>query len=41
MVEDLWRKLFDLQKERAEAQFRDFQAWFEKSAQLAQQDMRS
>jgi hypothetical protein len=36
VVEDLWRKLFDLQKEQAESQFRDFQAWIEKSAGLVQ-----
>jgi hypothetical protein len=36
IVEDLWRKLFELQKQQAEAQFRDFQAWIEKSAGLAQ-----
>jgi hypothetical protein len=32
LVEELWRKLFDLQKDQAESQFRDFQAWFSKSA---------
>jgi hypothetical protein len=36
IVEDLWRKLFDLQKQQAESQFRDFQTWFEKSAGLVQ-----
>jgi len=36
VVEDLWRKLFDLQKQQAESQFRDFQTWFEKSAGLVQ-----
>jgi Rad3-related DNA helicase len=36
VVEELWRKLFDLQKQQAESQFRDFQTWFEKSAGLAQ-----
>jgi hypothetical protein len=36
MVEDLWRKLFDLQKEQSEAQFRDFQTFYEKSAALVQ-----
>jgi hypothetical protein len=36
VVEDLWRKLFDLQKQQAETQFRDFQTWFEKSAGLVQ-----
>lgn len=34
MVEDLWRKLFDLQKEQSESQFRDFQTFYEKSAAL-------
>jgi hypothetical protein len=37
LVEDLWRRLFDLQKEQAEGQFRDFQSWFEKSAGLVQE----
>jgi hypothetical protein len=36
LVEELWRKLFDLQKQQAEVQFRDFQSWFEKSAGLVQ-----
>ena len=36
VVEDLWRRLFDLQKEQAESQFRDFQSWLEKSAGLVQ-----
>jgi hypothetical protein len=36
-VEDLWRKLYDLQKEQAETQFRDFQGWYEKSAAIAQE----
>ena len=36
MVEDLWRKLFDLQKEQSESQFRDFQTFYEKSAALVQ-----
>jgi hypothetical protein len=36
VVEELWRKLFELQKQQAESQFRDFQAWFEKSAGLVQ-----
>lgn len=34
MIEDLWRKLFDLQKEQSESQFRDFQTFYEKSAAL-------
>jgi hypothetical protein len=37
LVEELWRKLFDLQKEQAESQFRDFQTWISKSAGLAQE----
>jgi hypothetical protein len=37
VVEDLWRKLFDLQKVQAETQFRDFQEWFNKSAGLVQE----
>jgi hypothetical protein len=36
LIEELWRKLFELQKQQAEGQFRDFQAWFEKSAGLVQ-----
>jgi len=36
MVEDLWRKLFELQKDQSESQFRDFQAFYEKSASLVQ-----
>ena len=36
MVEDLWRKLFDLQKDQSESQFRDFQTFYEKSAALVQ-----
>ena len=36
MVEDLWRKLFELQKEQSESQFRDFQSFYEKSAALVQ-----
>jgi len=36
MVEELWRKLFDLQKEQSESQFRDFQTFYEKSAALVQ-----
>ena len=37
VVEDLWRKLFDLQKVQAESQFRDFQEWFQKSAGLVRE----
>jgi hypothetical protein len=36
MVEDLWRKLFELQKEQSESQFKDFQSFYEKSAALVQ-----
>lgn len=36
MVEDLWRKLFELQKEQSESQVRDFQTFYEKSASLVQ-----
>ena len=36
MIEDLWRKLFDLQKQQSESQFRDFQTFYEKSAALVQ-----
>ena len=36
MVEDLWRKLFYLQKSQSESQFRDFQTFYEKSAALVQ-----
>jgi hypothetical protein len=37
LVEELWRKLFDLQKEQAESQFRDFQAWFSKTSGFVQE----
>ena len=37
LVEDLWKRLFDLQKEQAEIQFRDFQSWISKSAGLVQE----
>jgi hypothetical protein len=40
-VEELWRKLFDVQKEQAESRFRDFQSLVQKSATAAQQDVRS
>lgn len=40
MIEDLWRKLFESFKERSETQFRDFQKWSEKSAEIVQ-DVRS
>ncbi len=33
-AEDLWRKIFDAQKERAESQFRDFQSLLDKSSGL-------
>jgi hypothetical protein len=33
-AEDLWRKVFEAQKERAESQLRDFQTLFDKSAGL-------
>jgi hypothetical protein len=36
MIEDLWRKVFDLQKQQSESQFRDFQTFYEKSAALVQ-----
>jgi len=36
MVEEIWRKLFDLQKSQSESQFRDFQTFYEKSAALVQ-----
>jgi hypothetical protein len=37
MMEDLWRKLFELQKQQAESQFRDFQTLYDKSATLVQE----
>jgi hypothetical protein len=40
MIEDLWRKLFESFKDRSETQFRDFQKWSEKSAEIVQ-DVRS
>ncbi len=36
MIEDLWRKLFESFKDRSESQFRDFQKWSEKSAEVVQ-----
>ena len=35
-VEEIWRKLFDLQKQQSESQLRDFQTFYEKSAALVQ-----
>jgi len=35
-VDELWRKLFDLQKQQSETQLRDFQTFYEKSAALVQ-----
>jgi len=35
-VDELWRKLFDLQKQQSESQIRDFQTFYEKSAALVQ-----
>jgi hypothetical protein len=40
LVEDLSRRLFELFKEQSEAQFRDFQKWSAKSAEIVQ-DARS
>jgi hypothetical protein len=37
MMEDLWRKLFELQKQQAESQFRDFQTLYDKSATIVQE----
>jgi hypothetical protein len=34
MVEELWRKLFELFKTQSESQFRDFQSWAEKSIDI-------
>jgi len=39
-IEDLWRKVFESFKDRSETQFRDFQKWSEKSAEIVQ-DVRS
>ena len=36
MIDELWRKLFDLQKQQSESQIRDFQTFYEKSAALVQ-----
>jgi hypothetical protein len=36
MMDELWRKLFDLQKQQSESQMRDFQTFYEKSAALVQ-----
>jgi hypothetical protein len=35
MVEDLWRKLFDAFKSQSEVQMKEFQAWAEKSFEMA------
>src|SRR5689334_465139 len=35
-VEDLWRKLFELQKQQSESQLRDFQTFYEKSSAIVQ-----
>jgi hypothetical protein len=40
MMEDIWRKIFESFKDRSESQFRDFQKWSEKSAEIVQ-DARS
>jgi hypothetical protein len=37
MMEDLWRKLFELQKQQAESQFRDFQTLYDRSATIVQE----
>jgi hypothetical protein len=36
LVEDLWRKVFETVRDQSEAQFREFQRWSEKSAEMAQ-----
>jgi len=36
MIDELWRKLFDLQRQQSESQIRDFQTFYEKSAALVQ-----
>ena len=41
MVEELWRKLFDLQKEQSQNQMRDFQTLYEKSAAFVQDNARA
>jgi len=41
LVEELWRKLFDLQKEQSQNQIRDFQNFYEKSAALVQENARA
>jgi hypothetical protein len=41
VVEELWRKLFDLQKEQSQNQIRDFQTLYEKSAALVQENARA
>jgi hypothetical protein len=35
-VEEIWRKLFDLQKQQSESQLRDFQTFYEKSSAIVQ-----
>jgi len=34
MVEELWRKVFEIFKTQSETQFRDFQSWAEKSIDI-------
>jgi len=36
IIDELWRKLFDLQRQASESQMRDFQTFYEKSAALVQ-----
>jgi hypothetical protein len=36
MIEEMWRKSFETFKDQSESQFRDFQKWSEKSAQMVQ-----
>ena len=40
-VEDLWRKLFELQKTQAESQLRDFQTIYDKSATIVKEEARA
>ena len=36
MVEELWRKLFETVRDQSETQFKEFQRWSEKTAEMAQ-----
>ena len=41
VVEDLWRKMFEISKDQSEIQFREVQKWAEKSFEMNQQNGRA